>query len=523
MTNGTMMQYFHWYTPADGRFWNSTKDNAEKLAELGIDAVWLPPAYKGKGGGYSNGYDAYDLYDLGEFDQKGSVRTKFGTREEYLQLIEAFHAHKIRVYADIVLNHKGGGDELERIEVRRVDPDNRNVFTSDPFFIEAYTKFTFPCRKQKYSSFIWDHHCFTGVDYAGDLNEDGIFFILNQYGDGWEELIDTEKGNYDFLMLCDIEFRNPAVREELKKWGKWYLKTTNLDGVRLDALKHITPGFFTEWLDFMRTLKPDLFAVGEYWAPGDLPLLLKYIEATEDRMSLFDATLHQSLHLASRAGKDFDLRTILAGSLVKEKPDLAVTIVDNHDTQPLQALESPVEAWFKPLAYALILLRDGGYPCVFYPDLYGAHYSDKGKDGQDQEIFLNKCEHIEGLLFSRKLFAYGRQRDYFDHANCIGWTREGIDEQPGSGCAVVLSNNRERISINGVGISINEEGISINGEGIPHIGEGFKSMEIGRRHAGKIFVDYLGKHQREVIINEEGLGEFPISEGGVSVWVAKRQ
>ena len=39
------------------------------------------------------------------------------------------------------------------------------------------------------------------------------------------------------------------------------------------------------------------------------------------------------------------------------KPELAVTLVDNHDTQPLQALEAPVEAWFKPMAYALILLR----------------------------------------------------------------------------------------------------------------------------------------------------------------------
>lgn len=46
-----------------------------------------------------------------------------------------------------------------------------------------------------------------------------------------------------------------------------------------------------------------------------------------------------------------------------------MTLVANHDTQPLQALEAPVEAWFKPLAYALILLRENGVPSVFYPDL----------------------------------------------------------------------------------------------------------------------------------------------------------
>ena len=68
-------------------------------------------------------------------------------------------------------------------------------------------------------------------------------------------------------------------------------------------------------------------------------------------------------------------------TLLQARPTHAVTVVDNHDTQPLQALEAPVMSWFKGIAYALILLRDEGYPCVFYPDLYGAHYKDKGRDG----------------------------------------------------------------------------------------------------------------------------------------------
>jgi alpha-amylase len=166
-------------------------------------------------------------------------------------------------------------------------------------------------------------------------------------------------------MYADVEFRNPAVREELKKWGEWYIKETGIDGFRLDAVKHMSPGFYQEWLDHMRTMKSGLFAVGEYWAPGELELLLRYIDATGGRMSLFDSSLHHNFYHASNGGKDFDLRTILDDSLVKVKPELAVTVVDNHDTQPLQSLEAPVEHWFKPLAYALILLREGGYPCVF--------------------------------------------------------------------------------------------------------------------------------------------------------------
>lgn len=493
MQNGTIFQFFHWYYPNDGSLWKNVKEAAPRLAELGITAVWLPPAFKGTNGIYSIGYDVYDIYDLGEFHQKTSVRTKYGTRKEYCDAIKALHDAGIQVYVDIVLNHKAGADEPELIKVRKVDPEDRNKFISEPFDIEAFTRFTFPGRKGKYSPFIWDYQCFSGVDYDNKTKETAVYSILNDYGDGWEEVVDDEKGNYDYLMYDDIEFRNPAVREELKLWGEWYWKETGFDGVRLDAVKHISPAFENEWLDHMRKITgKEFFAVGEYWAPGNLPLLLKYIDATQGRMSLFDASLHHNFRAASKQGKDFDLTTIFNDTLIEAKPELSVTVVGNHDTQPLQALEAPVEQWFIPLAYALILLREKGYPCVFYTDMYSATYKDKGHDGQDYEIFLPACENIDKLLLARKQLAYGQQRDYLDHANCIGWTREGDTDHPGSGCAVLLSNGDE----------------------------GFKTMEVGKVHAGKKFTDRLGKYPGEVTIDEEGKGEFHVSPGSVSIWAA---
>ena len=73
---------------------------------------------------------------------------------------------------------------------------------------------------------------------------------------------------------------------------------------------------------------------------------------------------------------DFDMSKIFEGTLVKEFPNKAVTFVDNHDTEPGQALESWVLDWFKPLAYSLILLRKHGMPCVFYGDYYGIPQKD---------------------------------------------------------------------------------------------------------------------------------------------------
>jgi alpha-amylase len=208
-------------------------------------------------------------------------------------------------------------------------------------------------------------------------------------------------------------------------------------------------------------------------------------------MSLFDASLHHNFLAAGREGRDYDLTTLFRETLVAARPELAVTVVGNHDTQPLQSLEAPVEPWFKPLAYAVLLLRATGYPCVFYPDLYGAKYTDKGHDGKEYEIYLPGVAAIEKLLPARKLFAYGEQRDYFDDPNCIGWTREGDGEHPGSGCAVVLSNGDE----------------------------GVKEMEIGKAHARQTFVDWLGQHPGSVTIDEEGKGKFRVSGCSVSVWV----
>lgn len=93
--------------------------------------------------------------------------------------------------------------------------------------------------------------------------------------------------------------------------------------------------------------------------------------------------LQMKFHNASREGADYDLSTIFNDTLVGHDPWHAVTIVANHDTQPLQSLEAPVEPWFKPLAYALILLREQGVPTIFYPDLFGASYEDEGGDGEN--------------------------------------------------------------------------------------------------------------------------------------------
>ena len=106
MENQTLMQYFEWYLPADGNHWTRLAEDAQHLADLGIRKVWMPPAFKATSNN-DVGYGVYDLFDLGEFDQKRN-----GSYQIWFQKTIIFKPFKpskdagIQPMADVVLNHK---------------------------------------------------------------------------------------------------------------------------------------------------------------------------------------------------------------------------------------------------------------------------------------------------------------------------------------------------------------------------------------------------------------------------------
>ena len=185
---------------------------------------------------------------------------------------------------------------------------------------------------------------------------------------------------------------------------------------------------------------------------------------------------------------------LMDNTLMKEQPVLAVTLVENHDTQPCQALESPVEDWFKPLAYAFILLRQEGYPNIFYADYYGAQYTSSDNRCSEApggratiQMTANKSL-IDKLLTARKTFGHGPQKDYLDHWDIIGWSRLGDAGHPGA-MAVIMSDRRR----------------------------GTKWMDVGKPDTS--FIDMTGHRTDTIRTNKDGWGEFAVNDGSVSVWV----
>lgn len=224
----------------------------------------------------------------------------------------------------------------------------------------------------------------------------------------------------------------------------------------------------------------DLFTVGEYWS-ADLNKLRRYLSEVEGEISLFDVPLHFNLFYAS-IDDNYDLTKILDNTLVKDNPSKAVTFVDNHDTQPSQSLQSFVAPWFKQAAYSIILLRDSGYPCVFYGDYHGIPHDN-----------VEKVKDLDKLMDIREERAFGIQHDYLDHPNVIGWTREGDPEVEKSGIAVIISNRDDCE----------------------------KTMYIGTQFTGEAFIDALGNCEEEVQIDETGSGLFKVKAKSASVWIRK--
>jgi alpha-amylase len=192
---GVMMQAFHWDCPReDGqefKWWNYVHGKIPDLAQVGFTALWLPPVHKAANlGGPSMGYDPYDYYDLGEFDQKGSVKTWFGSKQELLDLIATARAHGLNVVADVVINHNSGADAVEV-----------NSITS----VSRWTRFT-----PQSGKFARDWECFHPSPY-----------------ETWD--------NGTFGEMPDLSHRNPYVFGEILKLARWLVEEIGFDGFRYDC------------------------------------------------------------------------------------------------------------------------------------------------------------------------------------------------------------------------------------------------------------------------------------------------
>lgn len=333
---GVMMQGFYWDVPQGGTWWNNVESKLEDWSNAGIESVWLPPASKAQSGSYSMGYDPTDYFDLGDYQQNGTIETRFGSKNELVTLINEAHNQNMQVYADIVLNHNSGG-ELEY-----------NQYTGD----STWTDFT----NVASGKFLRSQHEFHPNSIHG--NDEGAF-------GGFSDIC------HDLTYVQDWFYkRTDAV-------SKYYRDDIGFDGWRFDYVKGFAPWVVKEW-----NSNTGGFSVGELWDSN-----VDYLNwwANEANSAVFDFACYYKMNDAFDGN---NLSVLYDDMMWKRNPFKAVTFVANHDTD---------EIWNKMLAYAYILTHEG-YPTIFYRDY--EEWLDKNKMNNLIWIHNNKATGNTSILYA---------------------------------------------------------------------------------------------------------------------------
>ena len=255
---------------------------------LGVEGIWLSPIHP------SPSYHKYDVKDY------YAVDPKFGTEEDLKELIALCHSRNVQLILDLVINHTS---------------------SQHPWFIKFREAHVTGNTADPYYNFY---------SFATDQSANATFCALPGTSEYYE-------GNFSHEMP-ELNFDNPAVREEMVNVAKYYLDM-GIDGFRFDAAKYIYYGdeprnaeFWQWYMAQLRAIKPDLYAVAEVW-DGDA-ITFPYFAA----LNCFNFSMSQADGQIARAARGGNVSSYTdyvesyIAQIQAQNPDaMPITFIANHD------------------------------------------------------------------------------------------------------------------------------------------------------------------------------------------------
>jgi glycosidase len=303
---------------------------------LGIEGIWLTPIY------FSNTYHKYDVIDYYAVDEA------FGTQEDLDELIKICHERDVKLILDLPINHTARACEW----FKNFTKAHRNEDPDDPYY-DFYSYY----RKGESAPAGRTFSALSGTDIFYECNFDGG--------------------------MPELNFDNPAVREECLKIARYYLDR-GVDGFRFDAAKYVYFGdhdasvaYWQEYLDTLRAEYPGMYTVGEVW-DGD-GIVARYYPAT----NCFNFTTSQAEGLFSVAAKAGNVGKLTQyveqylQSIKDTNPDaMFVPFIANHDNDRAAGFLS-VDSGNMQMAANLYILGPGS-PFIYYGEELGMRGSRGG-------------------------------------------------------------------------------------------------------------------------------------------------
>lgn len=386
------------YDPTDKGFYQGgdlkgLTDRLDYIKGLGTTAIWLAPIFKnrpvqGTGKDASAGYHGYWITDFTQVDPH------FGTNADLSKLIDKAHGKGMKVFFDVITNHTA--DTVDYTEKKYgykpkgaypyLDRDGRPF--DDTKGLAKVDADSFPYTPEN-----------TGEKVPAWLNDPTMY---HNRGDSTYAGESTTYG--DFSGLDDLWTERPEVVSGMEKIYEKWVRDFDIDGFRIDTVKHVDLDFWTQWATALDTYaarhgRDDFFMFGEVYS-ADTALTSPYV--TRGRL---DATLDFPFQEAARQyasqGAPATKLAAVFGDDYRYTTDKAnayeqVTFLGNHDMGRIGAFlkqDNPkaddAELVDRARLANEVMFLSRGNPVVYYGDEQGFTGAGGDKDAR-QTMFASK-------------------------------------------------------------------------------------------------------------------------------------
>ncbi len=329
------------------------------IRNLGCTAIWLSPILKNRqdSGGSYHGYGIQNFLE---------VDPRFGTLAELQELTHEAHKRDMYVVLDIVFNHTG--------DVWAYPGDHPYYYWQGQQFPFGHWRETEPADDLQYEDAVWPL----------ELQSPEAFKRRGQIRNWYDE---QEARDGDFLTLKELDLPHSEVLDTLIKVYKYWICAADLDGFRIDTVKHMEDSAVAVFCNAIREYahsvgKHRFFLFGEIVA--DDTTIQRYIGrnsrigGTDERFPALDAALDFPLYfMLEEVIKGFGNPAWLRDryqAFRKQYTDHGeagryfVTFVDNHDqmARPYRRFMHNNPHPRQAILAIGYLLTTQGVPCIYY-------------------------------------------------------------------------------------------------------------------------------------------------------------